>query len=83
MKSFAMKLRQIRISSCMTQKAFCERLGFCLPTYKAWEIGKSLPTLEHYEQLVSCFDLLNITYDLRRELKKAYQEERGTQWLTR
>lgn len=60
MKNFGANLKNIRISSDMTQKQVAENLNVSLKTISHWELGITEPNLEC---LTKIEDMFNVSYE--------------------
>lgn len=60
MKNFGANLKNIRISSDMTQKQVAENLNVSLKTISHWELGITEPNLEC---LTKIKDMFNVSYE--------------------
>ena len=58
--SFSTNLKQLRIVNNMTQDDLAKKVGVCRQAISKWELGNSLPDIEHVIILANIF---NITID--------------------
>ena len=56
-KNFSEYLKQLRKHEGLTQKQIAEKLGLAYQSYQGYELGNSLPTLEHFIELCHIFDV--------------------------
>ena len=51
------KLRDLRISRCLTQSVIAEKLGVCHDLVSSWEHGKRTPNVHNFKRLCEFFDV--------------------------
>lgn len=62
------RIRMIRISLCLSQREFAERMNIASNSVCTWELGKRLPKLEMMYKIIRTFDLpSDIFNDIIRE----------------
>lgn len=56
-KNFPEILKQLRISEEMSQRKVAEALGITHQSYRAYELGIGMPTMENFLKLCEFFDV--------------------------
>ncbi len=62
------KLKELREQYGYTQKFVAEKIGVAYQSYQAYELGVSVPSLEHFIQLADLFDVSLDELANRREI---------------
>lgn len=62
------RIRMIRISLCLSQREFAERMNLASNSVSIWESGKRKPKLETMYKIIRTFDLpMDLFNDIIRE----------------
>ena len=65
-KEFPEKLKAVRISEGLTQETFAVKINIPLPTVKAWEKGKTMPTPRNWLKVKNKFEGSKMFAELER-----------------
>ena len=55
-KNFSAILKQARLAEGLTQQKAAAKIGITYQAYQAYELGKSLPSMENFLKLCAIFD---------------------------